>query len=108
MTLSKAATEGESQEEFRAYDTAATPGVADKDRSTLPWVLKFNPYDLYSKGHAKPDLKQLKPYYDGLFAEFLPQKVAWKRAFRTNVSFRGRSAFVPNLLKRSVSTMPHE
>ena len=25
------------------------------------WVEKFNPYDLYSKGHSKPDLKQLNP-----------------------------------------------
>ena len=44
----------------------------EKDRSMLEWVLKFNQYDLYSKGHTKPDLAQLKPYYDELFAEFLP------------------------------------
>jgi inositol oxygenase len=49
----------------------------EKDRAMLEWVKKFNPYDLYSKGHAKPDLKQLKPYYDDLFAEFLPDEVAW-------------------------------
>ncbi len=49
----------------------------DKDRAMLEWVKKFNPYDLYSKGHAKPDMKQLKPYYDDLFSEFLPEKVAW-------------------------------
>ena len=48
-----------------------------KDRAMLKWVLEFNKYDLYSKGHAKPDLAQLKPYYDDLFAEFLPAKVAW-------------------------------
>jgi inositol oxygenase len=40
-------------------------------------VLKFNPYDLYSKGLAKPDLKAIKPYYDDLFAEFFPAKIAW-------------------------------
>jgi inositol oxygenase len=49
----------------------------DQDREMLPWVLKFNPYDLYSKGHTKPDLKELKPYYDDLFAEFFPGKLAW-------------------------------
>jgi inositol oxygenase len=49
----------------------------DQDRSMLPWVLKFNQYDLYSKGHIKPDVKALKPYYDDLFAEFLPAKAAW-------------------------------
>jgi inositol oxygenase len=49
----------------------------DKDRSMLEWVLKFNQYDLYSKGHTKPNLKELKPYYDDLFAEFLPANLAW-------------------------------
>jgi inositol oxygenase len=49
----------------------------DKDATMLEWVRKFNPYDLYSKGHTKPDVKQLKPYYDDLFAEFFPDKIAW-------------------------------
>lgn len=49
----------------------------EKDRAMLEWVKKFNPYDLYSKGHTKPDFKELKPYYDDLFAEFLPEKLAW-------------------------------
>jgi inositol oxygenase len=49
----------------------------EKDKAMLEWVRKFNPYDLYSKGHSKPDLKQLKPYYDDLFAEFLPEKLCW-------------------------------
>ncbi len=49
----------------------------EQDRAMLPWVLKFNPYDLYSKGHTKPKLAELKPYYDDLFAEFFPDKIAW-------------------------------
>jgi len=49
----------------------------EKDRAMLEWVQKFNPYDLYSKGHSKPDIRTLKPYYDDLFAEFLPQKLDW-------------------------------
>jgi inositol oxygenase len=49
----------------------------EKDKAMLQWVRKFNPYDLYSKGNTKPDLKQLKPYYDELFAEFLPETLAW-------------------------------
>lgn len=48
-----------------------------KDRSMLDWILKFNQYDLYSKAHSKPILKDVKPYYDDLFAEFLPATVAW-------------------------------
>ena len=49
----------------------------DQDRAMLKWVLEFNKYDLYSKGHAKPDMAAIKPYYDDLFAEFLPATVAW-------------------------------
>jgi inositol oxygenase len=49
----------------------------DHDVEMLEWVNKFNVYDLYSKGHTKPNLKELKPYYDDLFAEFFPAKIAW-------------------------------
>ena len=49
----------------------------DQDIEMFRWVNEFNKYDLYSKGHAKPDLKELKPYYDDLFAEFFPAKIAW-------------------------------
>ena len=56
-----------------AYDHLAN----DQDRKMLEWVLKFNQYDLYSKGHTKPSVQELKPYYDDLFAEFLPERVAW-------------------------------
>jgi len=47
------------------------------DEQMLPWVLKFNPYDLYSKGAAKPNLQQLRPYYDDLIAEFFPSRIDW-------------------------------
>ena len=30
-----------------------------------------------TQGHTKPDLKELKPFYDDLFAEFFPGKLAW-------------------------------
>ena len=49
----------------------------EKDAAMLKWVKKFNPYDLYSKGHVKPDVRELKPYYDDLFREFLPEKIDW-------------------------------
>ncbi|HTV82563.1 MAG TPA: inositol oxygenase family protein [Acidobacteriaceae bacterium] len=49
----------------------------DKDRAMLSWVHKFNQYDLYSKGHSKPSVAELKPYYDDLFAEFLPAEMDW-------------------------------
>lgn len=49
----------------------------DKDRQMLEWVKKFNPYDLYSKGHAKPSVTELRPYYEELIAEFFPPTIRW-------------------------------
>ena len=49
----------------------------DHDRAMLPWVNKFNPYDLYTKSHEKPDAKKLKPFYDELIHEYFPDKVRW-------------------------------
>jgi inositol oxygenase len=51
--------------------------LSKQDEEMLPWVLKFNPYDLYSKGAAKPNVQQLKPFYDDLIAEFFPAQIAW-------------------------------
>jgi inositol oxygenase len=51
--------------------------MTDHDVEMLDWVNKFNVYDLYSKGHTKPNVAELKPYYDDLFAEFFPEKIAW-------------------------------
>jgi inositol oxygenase len=49
----------------------------EKDVEMFNWVKEFNKYDLYSKGHTRPNLKELKPYYDDLFAEFFPAKIDW-------------------------------
>jgi inositol oxygenase len=49
----------------------------DEDVAMFRWVNEFNKYDLYSKGHAKPKLAEVKPYYDALFAEFFPSEIAW-------------------------------
>ena len=48
-----------------------------RDREMLPWVQKFNPYDLYTKSHAKPDVKALRPFYEDLIAEYFPAKLNW-------------------------------
>jgi inositol oxygenase len=56
---------------------AYTHLMNEKDTAMLEWVKKFNPYDLYSKGHSKPNIQELKPYYDDLFKEFLPEKLDW-------------------------------
>ena len=49
----------------------------DQDRTHLKAVHAFNPYDLYTKSHSKPDAKALRPYYEDLIAEFFPAKVRW-------------------------------
>ncbi len=49
----------------------------EQDQENLHWIHEFNQYDLYSKGHTKPNLAELKPYYDDLFAEFFPPTLAW-------------------------------
>jgi len=45
------------------------------DRAMLPWVQKFNPYDLYSKKPERPRLAELKPYYEDLMAKYLPATI---------------------------------
>lgn len=49
----------------------------DHDRAMLPWVRKFNPYDLYSKSPARPDWEKLRPYYTELIDKYLPGKLCW-------------------------------
>ena len=49
----------------------------DHDREMLPWVRKFNPYDLYSKSPEPPDWNKLRPYYEDLIAKYLPETLAF-------------------------------
>jgi len=49
----------------------------DRDREMFEWVKKFNPYDLYSKGHAKPNPVELRPYYERLIGKYFPSQVAF-------------------------------
>jgi inositol oxygenase len=49
----------------------------DRDREGFKWVKAFNPYDLYSKSAAKPDAKELRPYYQGLIDKYFPSQVAF-------------------------------
>ncbi len=63
---------------YAAHKEGAYAHLMDShDREMFEWVKKFNPYDLYSKGAAKPDVKALRPYYEELIAEFFPAKLAW-------------------------------
>ncbi|MDX1933114.1 MAG: inositol oxygenase family protein [Capsulimonadales bacterium] len=49
----------------------------EKDREMLRWVRAFNPYDLYSKSQEKPNVEELRPYYEDLIAEYFPPVLKW-------------------------------
>ncbi len=49
----------------------------EKDRKLFHWVREFNQYDLYSKSDKAPDVKALRPFYEDLVAEFLPDQLSW-------------------------------
>jgi inositol oxygenase len=48
-----------------------------KDREMLRWVLAFNPYDLYSKSAERPNVEELRPFYEELIAEYFPPTLSW-------------------------------
>ena len=49
----------------------------DQDEKMFESVRKFNPYDLYSKGLERPNVKGIMPYYQDLVAEFFPAEISW-------------------------------
>jgi inositol oxygenase len=49
----------------------------DRDREMFQWVRRFNPYDLYSKADRRPNLVELKSFYEDLIAEYFPPVVRW-------------------------------
>jgi inositol oxygenase len=49
----------------------------DHDREMLPWVQKFNPYDLYSKSPERPDWESLRPFYSELVDKYLPKTLSF-------------------------------
>jgi inositol oxygenase len=51
--------------------------MTEHDRRMMDWVRRFNPFDLYSKGHERPDVEALTPYYRDLIAEFFPATLSW-------------------------------
>lgn len=49
----------------------------DRDREMFTWVRQFSRYDLYSKTPERPDVKELRPYYQDLIDEFFPAQICW-------------------------------
>jgi inositol oxygenase len=56
-----------------AYDEL----LSDHDREMFQWVRAFNKYDLYTKSHERPDIPQIRPYYESIIAKYFPAKIAW-------------------------------
>ena len=51
--------------------------MSQHDERMFEWVRKFNPYDLYSKGRERPDMKAILPFYEDLVSEFFPDQIDW-------------------------------
>ncbi len=49
----------------------------DQDRRMMEWVRRFNPYDLYSKADAPPDVERLGPFYQDLISRYFPSELRW-------------------------------
>ena len=49
----------------------------DGDKQMFRWVREFNPYDLYSKSKERPNVEELRPYYEDLIAKYFPAKLNW-------------------------------
>ncbi len=47
----------------------------EHDKEMFKWVNAFNPYDLYSKSPVPPDVKELRPYYEDLASQYLPDTI---------------------------------
>lgn len=67
---------------YHSFYSAHTEGeydylMNDRDREMFAWVKKFQPYDLYSKGEAPPDVAALRPRYESLAREYFPATIAW-------------------------------
>lgn len=49
----------------------------EQDEKMFDWVRAFNPYDLYTKNHQKPDVAALRPFYEELIRAYFPEKLRW-------------------------------
>ncbi len=59
------------------YDGEYAYLMNEKDKEMLPWVQRFQKYDLYSKADEPLEIDTLMPYYKELVAEFFPAKIDW-------------------------------
>ena len=48
-----------------------------RDKEMFEWVRAFNPYDLYTKRLERPNVQQLRPFYNELISEYFPTELRW-------------------------------
>ncbi len=58
-------------------DGAYASLMTEQDKKMFDWVRAFNPYDLYTKSHERPNLGKLRPFYDDLISEYFPANLRW-------------------------------
>lgn len=51
--------------------------MAPGDEELMNWVTEFNQFDLYTKSDARPNVRELWPYYQSLIDKYLPGKLDW-------------------------------
>ncbi|MGO8816997.1 MAG: inositol oxygenase family protein [Terriglobia bacterium] len=51
--------------------------MSDRDKTMFNWVREFQNYDLYSKSLERPNVQELRPYYEELIAEYFPPQISW-------------------------------
>lgn len=50
---------------------------SERDLQMLPWIRKFNEFDLYTKSDSVPDVEKLTEYYQTLIDKYIPGIVQW-------------------------------
>jgi len=51
--------------------------MSERDKTMFRWVCEFQDYDLYSKSAERPNLQEIRPYYEQLIAEYFPPQISW-------------------------------
>jgi len=51
--------------------------MSDRDKTMFKWVREFQNYDLYSKSLERPNVQELRPFYEELIAEYFPPQISW-------------------------------
>jgi len=63
---------------YAAHSAGAYTHLFDeRDRAMMPWLRRFQTFDLYSKSPEAPSREELLPRYSALVKEWLPDPLDW-------------------------------